>query len=150
NGKKVVVDPKKKNFLAYKNVDVMKPNLKELREGLKLDMPLEFSIESVQHAAKKLRQKLGLKTALITLSENGIYIGSDQEQHHIKAHIRDIYDVSGAGDTVIAVASLMLASGAGIKLAAEVANLGGGLVCEKVGVVPVDKQRLLEEALKMA
>lgn len=148
-GKKVIVDPKKKNFMAYRNVDVMKPNLKELREGLKIDLPGEFSIDSVKKAAQELRSHLQLETALITLSENGIYIGSDTEEHHIEAHIRDIYDVSGAGDTVISIAALVLACGASIKLAAEVANLGGGLVCEKVGVVPVDKSRLLEEAQKL-
>lgn len=146
-GKKIIVDPKKKNFLHYRGVDVMKPNLKELREGLKLDLPKTFSIASVQQAAQKLRDELDLQTALITLSENGIYIGSDDEEHHIPAHIRDIYDVSGAGDTVIAIAAIMLACGAPIRLAAEVANLGGGLVCEKIGVVPVDKQKLLNEAL---
>lgn len=148
-GKKVIVDPKKKNFQAYRNVDVMKPNLKELSEGLKMDLPREFSIDVVKMAAHELRTQLGLETALITLSENGIYIGSETEEHHIKAHIRDIYDVSGAGDTVISIAALILACGAPMRLAAEIANLGGGLVCEKIGVVPVNKDRLLSEAQKL-
>lgn len=147
--KQVVVDPKRKNFLLYKGVTMMKPNLKELREGLKLDLPKSFSLPSVQKAAQILRDKLSLEVAFITLSENGIYMGSNKEQHHVKAHLRDIYDVSGAGDTVISIASLLMACKAPMSLVAEIANLGGGLVCEKVGVVPVEKEKLLQESIRV-
>lgn len=148
-GKTILVDPKKKNFLHYKGATVFKPNLKELQEGLKLDLPAEFSIEAVKKAAKKLRDVLHAETAMITLSEHGVFIGSETEEHHIDAHMRDIFDVSGAGDTVIAISSILLACNVPLKYVAEIANLGGGLVCEKVGVVPIDKESLKAEALKI-
>ncbi|MFY0672168.1 MAG: D-glycero-beta-D-manno-heptose-7-phosphate kinase [Bacteroidia bacterium] len=148
-GKTILVDPKKKNFLFYKGATVFKPNLKELKEGLNLDLPSEFSIDAISKAAKKLREVLEAETAMITLSEHGVFIGSEQEEHHIAAHMRDIYDVSGAGDTVIAISSILLACGVPLKYVAEIANLGGGLVCEKVGVVPINKESLKEEVLKI-
>ncbi len=148
-GKTILVDPKKKNFLHYKGATVFKPNLKELKEGLNLDLPSEFSIEAISKAAKKLRDVLAAETAMITLSEHGVFIGSENEEYHVPAHMRDIYDVSGAGDTVIAISSILLACGVPIKHVAEIANLGGGLVCEKVGVVPIDKESLKAEALKI-
>jgi len=82
---------------------------------------------------------------MLTLSENGVYISSESGNKHIKAHKRDIADVSGAGDTVIATAALCLAAGLNELKTAEIANLAGGLVCEHVGVVPIDKERLLRE-----
>lgn len=145
----ILVDPKKKNFLHYKGATVFKPNLKELQEGLKLDLPLEFSLEAIEHAAQQLRDTLEAETAMITLSENGVFIGNNVETHHIAAHMRDIFDVSGAGDTVIAISAILLASDVPIKYVAEISNLGGGLVCEKVGVVPIDKESLRVEALKL-
>lgn len=148
-GKIMLVDPKKKNFMHYQHVTIIKPNLKELQEGLKLDLPAEFNIEAIQKASKTLRSALNATAAMITLSEHGIYIGSDEEQHHVPAHMRDIFDVSGAGDTVIAISSLLLASEVPLKAVAEIANLGGGLVCEKVGVVPINKESLLAETIKL-
>jgi len=145
----ILVDPKKKNFLHYKGATVFKPNLKELQEGLKLDLPSEFSLEAIKQAASKLREVLQAETAMITLSEHGVFIGNSQESHHVNAHKRDIFDVSGAGDTVIAISSILLASGVPIQYVAEISNLGGGLVCEKVGVVPIDKESLRAEALKL-
>lgn len=145
----ILVDPKKKNFLHYKGATVFKPNLKELREGLKLNLPNEFSLDFIEKAAQKLRVALNAETAMITLSEHGVFIGSDSESHHVEAHMRDIFDVSGAGDTVIAITSILLACNAPLKYVAEIANLGGGLVCEKVGVVPIDKESLKVEALKL-
>ena len=82
---------------------------------------------------------------MLTLSENGVYISSENGNELIKAHKRDIADVSGAGDTVIATAALCLAAGLNEIKTAEIANLAGGLVCEHVGVVPIDKGRLLKE-----
>ena len=86
---------------------------------------------------------------MVTLSELGVYISNHQHKLLIPAHIRNIADVSGAGDTVISVASLCLALGLPADRIATLANLAGGLVCEKLGVVPIDKQLLLEEALKL-
>ncbi|MDQ3395466.1 MAG: bifunctional ADP-heptose synthase [Bacteroidota bacterium] len=139
-----VVDPKKKNFLSYNGASLFKPNLKELREGLKLDIPNE--LEQVKGAVKELKKLVHCENTLITLSEKGVYIETAQENHHIPAHIRKISDVSGAGDTVISIAALCMALKLSPKFTAGLSNLAGGLVCEYVGVVPINKESLLEEA----
>ena len=139
-----VVDPKKRNFHAYKGVQLFKPNLKELREGLKIDID-PSDIEQIEQAVEKLKKQLGAKTVMLTLSEHGVYVSSATGNKHILAHKRNIADVSGAGDTVIATAALCLAAGLNEFKTAEIANLAGGLVCEHVGVVPIDKARLLRE-----
>ena len=139
-----VVDPKKRNFHAYKGVQLFKPNLKELKEGLKIDVD-PLNIEQVEQAVNRLKKQLGAKTVMLTLSEHGVYVSSENGNKHILAHKRTIADVSGAGDTVIATAALCLAAGLNEFKTAEIANLAGGLVCEHVGVVPIDKARLLRE-----
>ncbi|MDZ4824774.1 MAG: bifunctional ADP-heptose synthase [Flavobacteriales bacterium] len=141
------VDPKKENFFAYKNVTLFKPNLKELLEGLKLDFGNEDST-ALKNAIVELEQKISNSISLVTLSEMGVMAKSQQEFVHEPAHPREIMDVSGAGDTVISTAALALAAGADLQTITSLANLAGGLVCENVGVVPVDKEHLLEEALK--
>lgn len=142
-----VVDPKKRNFMDYKKATLFKPNLKELKEGLKIDFDVK-SHSALETAVAKLKTHLGFKLGLITLSNRGVYIESDEEKHHLPAHIRSIADVSGAGDTVISIAGLCIALGLPLKFTAELANLGGGLVCEHLGVVPIDKDRLYNEAEK--
>jgi rfaE bifunctional protein kinase chain/domain len=142
-----VVDPKKRNFLSYQNATLFKPNLKELREGLKIECNPDNHAE-LQHVTGLLKSRLQIKSALITLSERGVYIDSEFEQHLLPAHIRQISDVSGAGDTVISIAALCLALQLSPRMLAGLSNLGGGLVCESVGVVPVNKERLKAEALQ--
>lgn len=138
------VDPKKKNFLAYKDVTIFKPNLKEVKEGLNL--PIEqTNLEKMQHIHEVLKEILGHRISLITLSENGVFYQKENEASIIPTHIRNIADVSGAGDTVIAVASLVYAATENIQLAAEMANIAGGLVCEEVGTVAINPVRLLAE-----
>jgi len=144
-----VVDPKKKHFMNYKGVTLFKPNLKELREGLKMEFD-HNNIREIQKAVELLRSKMKIDTALITLSEHGIYISSKKTKKIIPAHVRNIADVSGAGDTVTSVASLCLALKLKPEWIAIISNLAGGLVCEEVGVVPVDKDHLQEEALALA
>jgi rfaE bifunctional protein kinase chain/domain len=144
----VVVDPKKRNFMSYSGVTLFKPNLKELKEGLKLDQAPE-GIKELEKVAAAFTKKHNINTLLITLSEKGIYTYSSKTQSLIPAHVRNISDVSGAGDTVISVAALCLALNLSPVVTATLANLAGGLVCEKVGVVPVDKAQLLEEALQL-
>ena len=142
------VDPKKENFLAYKNVSLFKPNLKELKEGLDID--LEFSNdnkESFLNTISILKQKINPKYTFITLSEHGVFINENDNNYFIPAHLRTIADVSGAGDTVISVAALCLACDLKPELIAEISNLAGGLVCEKVGVISIDKEQLMQEAL---
>ncbi len=138
------VDPKKDNFFEYKNVTLFKPNLKELKEGLNLKIDYS-SNKSIIDAIRVLESKLNNKLSLVTLSERGVVITDKTNQYLIPAHIRNIADVSGAGDTVISVASLCLALGIDLDKIAEISNLAGGLVCEEVGVVPINKGLLERE-----
>lgn len=144
-----VVDPKKRNFLAYHNTTLFKPNLKELREGLKIDFNVDNQ-EELQATVQTLKTTLNIKGALITLSERGVFIDFDGEVRQLPAHIRQIADVSGAGDTVISIAACCVALGLSPQTIAGISNLGGGLVCECVGVVPINKEILRAEALKLA
>lgn len=143
-----VVDPKKRNFMAYKNTTLFKPNLKELREGLKVDFSIDNAVSFLE-AVAQLKEKLNLKGALITLSERGVFIDYNGEQVRLPAHVRQIADVSGAGDTVISIAACCVALRQPPRLIAGLSNLGGGLVCESVGVVPIDKAKLKEEAVRL-
>lgn len=144
----IAVDPKKRNFNYYKHVDLFKPNLKELREGMKLDLDKNNTKEIVA-AVKKLSHEHGIRETLVTLSDRGVLIMNAKTEEIIPAHFRNITDVSGAGDTVISVAALCMAAGADSHTMAAIANLAGGLVCEKVGVVPVVKEELLEEVKRL-
>ena len=143
------VDPKKDNFFKYQGVSLFKPNLKEIREGLGTAID-PSDTTSVTAAADELESRLGNKTTLITLSEHGVFVKSGSETVKVAAHVRNIADVSGAGDTVISVAACCLACETPLKYLAELSNLAGGLVCEIPGVVPVDKDKLKTESLKHA
>ncbi len=147
-GKKVVVDPKRRNFLHYKQVDLFKPNLKELKEGFQItaDPSDKLAFES---AIKELLQQLNIQNILLTMSERGVMISDGKTFEYFPAHLRKIADVSGAGDSVISVASLCVALGVSNKETALLSNLAGGLVCEEVGVVPIDVKKLEEEAAKL-
>ena len=140
-----IVDPKKRNFMAYEGVTLFKPNLKELKEGLKIDFDKADQAE-VKQASEMLREKLGCKANLITLSEYGIFVSDGTDNHFLPAHLRSISEVSGAGDTVVSVAALSMAIGLPLIQVAALSNLAGGIVCEYVGVVPIEKAHLLDEA----
>ncbi|TAE16118.1 MAG: carbohydrate kinase [Bacteroidetes bacterium] len=140
------VDPKKANFFAYKGVTIFKPNLKEVKEGLNIAVK-EVNEEVLNQIHQQLYTELKHKISLITLSEKGIFCQKGSASAILPAHIRNIADVSGAGDTVIATASLVYAATKNIKLAANVANIAGGLVCEEVGTTAINKQRLVEECV---
>ncbi len=142
-----VVDPKKRNFLSYQNTTLFKPNLKELREGLKLDFDVDDASE-FQAAVDQLKQALHISGALITLSERGVFIDFNDQKLKLPAHVRQIADVSGAGDTVISIAACCVALRQSPAIIAGLSNLGGGLVCESVGVVPIDKAQLKQEAIE--
>lgn len=143
-----VVDPKKLNFAHYKNATLFKPNLKEIKDGLKTDDNLK-DFDNLKKAIAQLKEILDNPMVMVTLSELGVMITDHQQYIHIPAHIRNIADVSGAGDTVVSVAALCLALGCNMETIASVSNIAGGLVCEKVGVVPVEKDQLLEEVIKL-
>jgi D-glycero-beta-D-manno-heptose-7-phosphate kinase len=138
------VDPKRKNFFSYKNATLFKPNLHEVFTSLNL-LPEEVSQESLSEIHFKLKEKLDHTISMITLSDKGIFFQEGIKKNIISAHRRNIADVSGAGDTVIAVASLIYASTKDIRLTTEVANIAGGIVCEEVGTAAVNKEKLLQE-----
>ncbi|HCS18975.1 MAG TPA: D-glycero-beta-D-manno-heptose-7-phosphate kinase [Bacteroidetes bacterium] len=144
-----VVDPKRNNFLAYRGATLFKPNLKEIIEGLKLDSNLKNETE-LKHAVELVQSRLHCDIVMVTLSERGVLISDRKHWERLPAHVRNISDVSGAGDTVVSVAALCLALNAPLFEIAFLSNLAGGLVCEKVGVVPIEKAKLLEEAIKLS
>jgi len=140
-----VVDPKRKNFFAYQGATLFKPNLHELRDGLGL-MPMDFDAEHLVDTVRKFKVSQEFIGVFVTLSERGVYIDFENDQKLIPAHIRQISDVSGAGDTVISIAACVLALGGSTEQIASLANLGGGLVCESLGVVPINVALLRKEA----
>lgn len=149
NGVPSIVDPKLRNFFAYEGVTLFKPNLKELREGLGIELEV-LDERSLKEASESLREQLDQEGTLITLSAKGIFWERKGQQGRIlPAEVRSIADVSGAGDTVVSVAALCLATGVEPLLMASLANLAGGVVCEEVGVVPIDKEKLRSEALAL-
>jgi rfaE bifunctional protein kinase chain/domain len=138
------VDPKKENFFSYKHVDIFKPNLKEIKEGLQLS-DLVVDKKWLQSIHRQLHKTLEHAVTLITLSDKGIFVQDAKQSNLLPAFIRNIADVSGAGDTVIAVAAMMYKISNDSLWSAKIANLAGGLVCEEVGVVPINKDKLLNE-----
>ncbi len=147
------VDPKHRNFASFKNVGLFKPNLKELREGLNIEID-DSSDERMMHdlleASKLLHERQNIDIVLITLSSKGMYAcdfrGGTPQTVLVPACVHSVSDVSGAGDTVISVITLALASGMSLNDAVCCANIAGGLVCEQVGVVPIDVEKLKAEA----
>ena len=141
----VTVDPKKKNFFSYKNSTLFKPNLKEVKEALDMEVDALNDL-SLTDVATRLLELLQCENIFITLSEHGaFYMNKNNESHHLKAHPRNIVDVSGAGDTVISVASLCIGNHFSMADTAALANLAGGLVCEEAGVASLSLHRLIEE-----
>lgn len=143
----VVVDPKKKNFDAYRNVTLFKPNLKELKEGLNINFDATEK-EQLKSVVRELKIRQSSDIVMVTLSEDGVFvdysINGEKGINIIPSHVRSIADVSGAGDTVISVASLCIAAKIDPLSMAEISNMAGGLVCEEAGVVPVNKELLLQ------
>ncbi|MDB4161402.1 bifunctional ADP-heptose synthase [Bacteroidia bacterium] len=142
-----VVDPKFNNFFEYQGVTLFKPNKKELTQAENITEKL--GLEQIKNVASIVREKLGAERVMTTLSEDGILIDTAEETVHKPAHPRKIVDVSGAGDSVLSVAALCVAAGASNELTASLSNLAGGIVCEQVGVVPIDKNVLFREASEL-
>lgn len=142
------VDPKRKNFFNYKNVTIFKPNLKEVKESLHVLTDV-INQEGLEDIHRQLFQRLHHQISLITLSEKGVFVNSGGASSIIPGHIRNVADVSGAGDTVIAVAALIYAVCKDEKIMAEIANIAGGLVCEEVGTAIINKDILIKECEKL-
>ena len=144
----VLVDPKKRHYKNYRNVSLFKPNFKEFVEGSNLNLE-KGDINGLFAEAKNFQSEMNIGKLLITLSELGVFISNENTYEHIPAVVREIADVSGAGDTVISVATLCLAAGMDAKNIAAISNLAGGIVCEIPVVVPIDKNQLLRESIKL-
>ena len=97
---------------------------------------------------KELKSRLAHEITFVTLSEKGVYYANSKSEL-IPSHLRNVADVSGAGDTVIATAAIVYALTKNPAMMAELANIAGGLVCEEVGVVPIDRKNLLEESIQL-
>ena len=143
------VDPKKNHFSSYQGVTLFKPNLKELKEGLGLQFQFPEQKTEFEKAIGILHQKIKNTYTFVTLSEYGVAISDHTKVDYYDAHVRTISDVSGAGDTVIAVATLCLVAECTIQEVAQISNLAGGIVCEKSGVVSIQPNELKSEMLKL-
>lgn len=138
-----LIDPKRRNFSRYCKATLFKPNFKELTEGLNLDIRKQ-DFDKIHEAAGELRKKSGFRMVMITLSEQGLLLSSDGGYKVVPTQAHEVCDVSGAGDTVIAMASLCLAIGMEAEQMAKLSNLAAGLVIERIGVVPVQKEWLID------
>ena len=143
----IIVDPKVKNFKAYKNCTLFKPNLNEIKKGMDISFD-EYSYKDLEEITEITRKELNSDAILLTLSSNGICIKTKELFKHIPVSNPNKIDVSGAGDTVISVATLCLTESSDFDFIARLSNLAGSIVCQKVGVVPIDKNTLIEEAKK--
>ena len=121
----------------------------EMKEGTWISFNFPAEKQIFESAISKLNEKIQNSFTFVTLSEFGVAISDHSSVDYIDAHVRTISDVSGAGDTVIAVATLCLCSGCSIKELAQISNLAGGLVCEKSGVVSINTTELVEEVEKL-
>lgn len=143
----MVVDPKFNNFYEYEGVTLFKPNKKELQQAENIGEDMSLSL--VKNLASEVRNKLNVDKIMTTLSQDGVLIVNEDESIHLPAHPRKIVDVSGAGDSVLSVAALCVAAGISDELIAALSNLAGGIVCEQIGVVPIDRDLLLAEAMEL-
>ena len=143
-----IVDPKKQNFLSYKNCTLFKPNLKEIKDGLNITDDIN-DFNKIEKTTSKLRDIISAKAILLTLSNKGIFLNSNNGSKLTESTTTNVIDVSGAGDTVVSVAAMCLACNIDFDELAILANIAGGIVCEKVGVVPISNQELLDRAKKL-
>lgn len=141
----IAVDPKRRNFTKYQGVSLFKVNVADLKDGLEIEFDA-LDEQQLASAATRLKESVAADNYFITLSKNGIFFDSGKESGKLGSHPRQIVEVLGAGDTVISIAGLCLTIGLPLEFIAELANIGGGMVCEMPGVVPIDKEKLFQEA----
>ena len=139
----IAVDPKKRNFFEYKNVDLFKPNLSEMLNAFNSK---DDSIENLNIISDELKSKNNIKNLMITLSDNGLLINNDAGFIHNKIENKKIIDVSGAGDTVISLATILFYLKLPEKFIAEMCNLAGGITCMSSGVSAINLKELTENA----
>ncbi|MYM88360.1 D-glycero-beta-D-manno-heptose-7-phosphate kinase [Rugamonas sp. FT82W] len=137
-GKVVMVDPKGDDFSRYAGATVLTPNKSEMKRIV----GSWHSEEQLTAKAQALRAELKLDALLLTRSEEGMTLYTDGEQFHMPAQAREVFDVSGAGDTVIATMAAMLGAGVGWNEAVQTANRAGGIVVGKLGTATVTREEL--------
>ena len=139
----IAVDPKKRNFFEYKNVDLFKPNLSEILNAFDSK---DDSINNLNSISDELKSKNNIKNIMVTLSNKGLVINNDSGFIYNKIQKKKIIDVSGAGDTVIALATILFYLKLPEKFIAEMCNLAGGITCMSSGVSAINLKELLENA----
>lgn len=148
NNVKVLVDPKFNNFFEYENVYVFKPNRKEMQDAFGR---VPKTSEELDKISEELIERIKCDNLVLTLGELGLRLyeknGEEIIKDSIKTRARNVADVSGAGDTVISTLAVCIACGASIKDAVTIANFAAGLVVEEVGIVPVDREKLIQQIL---
>ncbi len=137
-----IVDPKKRNFWAYKGVTLFKPNLKEISEGLNIKIDTS-NLESIEKASHLVKEKLDVESLIVTLSEKGIWGTNFKEKYHVNAMLREVADVSGAGDTVVSILALCAANNIPLLDSIKLSNYAAGIVCQQLGVVPINVNDLI-------
>ena len=142
----VAVDPKFNNFFSFRGVNLFKPNTRETEQALGVIIQSE---EDLLDAARTLFSRLSCQHIMITRGERGmtLFEGSAETPLHVPTRAKKIHDVSGAGDTVFAALVAGILTGASLSEAATMANFAAGIVCGEVGVVPIDRDRLLQELM---
>jgi len=143
----ITVDPKFKNFFEYKNVTLFKPNRSETEQAYGIKIEDE---DDLKKAGQRLLTDLNAESVLLTLSEDGIALFENGKPDYKKVptKARKVADVSGAGDTVISTLTLALAAGGNLVESAYLANFAGGIVCEEVGIVPIETEKLFNSVRK--
>lgn len=138
----VVVDPKEYNFFEYQQIDLFKPNLKELAEALSIKINPK-SLSSLVKAAEELKRRNRFDNLFLTLGANGIFVYEKSGENYIvPARAIKTADVSGAGDTVVSIATLGFIKNWSLKEVAKISNLAASKVCKKVGVCPISLKDL--------
>ena len=140
HGTHVIVDPKGQNWAKYAGADLITPNVKEL--GDIIGHPISNEDTGIEASAKEIIRKYGLKAWLVTRSEKGMSLISGQETVHIPTHSQEVFDVSGAGDTVVATLALALTAGKDIKESIRIANIAAGIVVQKIGTATLTAEEL--------
>lgn len=145
HNKLITVDPKEEHLSYYKGASVITPNYQEALKAVQSLCPQKTEKDDLRNVGKKLLQKLKCKAVLITLGEKGMCLFEKEKISHIPTVARDVFDVSGAGDTVIAVFSLALCAGATMQQAAYVSNYAAGIVVGKIGISTITQEELIKK-----
>jgi D-beta-D-heptose 7-phosphate kinase/D-beta-D-heptose 1-phosphate adenosyltransferase len=143
HGRPIIADPKGSDHAKYRGIDVLTPNLHELEL---LDGHRIAGEDDLRRVARRLIRSVGLKALVVTRGKDGMSV-FERRRHdfHIPAQAREVFDVSGAGDTAVAFVALGLFAEMGLKEAAQIANKAAGIVVGKVGALPVSPSELLRE-----